>query len=1183
VAGVIKMVEALRHGTLPRSLHIDAPSSKVEWGEGAVELLTEARPWPQQADRPRRAGISSFGVSGTNAHVVLEQAPTAPDVLTEPRASAALPVTVLPLSAAGAEPLREQARRLAEHLVAHAEITPADAAYSAATGRATLANRAVVLADDREPLIARLTALAEGRRDADVTVGEAGSGRPPVFVFPGQGSQWAGMGAELLEMAPVFRAKAEECARALAPHLDWSVLDVLRGAPDAPPIDRADVVQPALFTMMISLAALWEAHGVRPAVVVGHSQGEVAAAYVAGILSLDDAARVIAERSRLWGRLAGNGGMLAVMAPADRVRELVEPWAQRISVAAVNGPASVTVAGDTAALEEFSERLSADRVLRWPLAGVDFAGHSPQVEQFRTELLATLAGVRPTAARLPFFSTVTAGAHAPEGLDAAYWYRNMREPVEFESTLRALLRQGHRSFIEMGPHPLLGAAINEVAEDEGVHATALSTLYRDSGGLDRFRASAGAAFAHGVRVDWAPFFEGTGARRVSLPTYAFRRDRFWLPTATSRRAADAAAIATATASDAWRYRVTWTALETVDSGAPSGRWLLVETTDAAPGEADAAASALGTAGAVVERWTLDPTVVTRAGLTERLAGLTAEPQGLAGVLVLPGQAADTAPADASPLDESTAAVLLVTQAVTDGAPKARIWVATRGAVAVESDDVPCVRGARVWGLGLVAALEAPMQWGGLVDLPVKPGEVDWRRLAAALSTSSGEDQVAIRGTGTYGRRLLPAAPAAVRGSWRPRGCVLVTGGTGGLGGHVARWLAREGAEHVVLAGRRGAEAPGAGELEQELLGLGTKVTVVACDISDRTSVMQLLDAIKGLGTPLRGVFHAAGVAQVTPLAEVELDEAADVLAGKAVGAELLDEFTADAELDTFVLFSSGAAVWGSGGQSVYAAANAHLNALAERRRAQGRPATSVAWGLWGGSGMGAGDGVTDFYAERGLAPMRPDLGIEALHGALNQDDTCVTVADIDWEHFVTGFTAFRPSPLISDIPQVRELRAAAPTLDASDELRGRIDAALTPRERTKVLVDLVRTVAAEILGHDGIGRIGHDVAFKDLGFDSLAAVRLRGRLAESTGLTLPATVIFDHPTVDQLGAALLAELTDGSNQGGAVVPACAGGNETPAHTPEATAHDVEIDELDADDLIRLATAGKDNGDDALSG
>ncbi|MFF7656928.1 beta-ketoacyl reductase, partial [Streptomyces sp. NPDC007983] len=273
-------------------------------------------------------------------------------------------------------------------------------------------------------------------------------------------------------------------------------------------------------------------------------------------------------------------------------------------------------------------------------------------------------------------------------------------------------------------------------------------------------------------------------------------------------------------------------------------------------------------------------------------------------------------------------------------------------------------------------------------------------------------------------------------------------------------------------------------------------------------------------------------------------------------------------------------------QSVYAAANAHLDALAERRRARGLPATSIAWGLWGGTGMGEIDGAADFYAERGLAPMRPDLAIEALHTALSQDDTCVTVADIDWEHFVTGFTAFRPSPLISDIPQVRELASAAPAVDASDELRGRIDAALTPRERTKVLVDLVRTMAAEVLGHDGIDRIGHDLAFKDLGFDSLAAVRLRGRLAEATGLVLPATVIFDHPTVDRLGGALLEQLT-GGNDGGTSGPdgsgAPAGGHAAPPPAPEPMAQDAEIDELDADALVRLVTEGTGPAGDAPAG
>ncbi|MFE2053859.1 type I polyketide synthase, partial [Streptomyces sp. NPDC059459] len=699
VAGVIKMVLALRHGELPRTLHATTASSRIDWDAGAVELLDEARPWPRRAEGPRRAGISSFGISGTNAHLVIEEPPEPTEEPGEAAQPPARTTTVLPLSAAGAGSLREQARRLAAHLVDHEEITAADAARSTATTRAALTHRASVLADDRQSLIDRLTALAEDRKDAGVTVGEAGSGRPPVFVFPGQGSQWTAMGAGLLDTAPAFRAKAEECARALAAHLDWSVLDVLRGTPDAPPIDRADVVQPTLFTMMVSLAALWETHGVRPAAVVGHSQGEIAAAHAAGALSLDDAARVIAERSRLWKRLAGNGGMLSVMAPPDRVRELIEPWADRMSVAAVNGPASVTVAGDTGALEEFGGRLSAAGVLRWPLAGVDFAGHSPQVEQFRAELLDTLGAVRPTAARLPFFSTVTAAEHDPEALDAAYWYRNMREPVEFAATLRTLLRAGHRTFVEMGPHPLLGAAIDEVAEAEGVHATALATLHRGSGGLDRFRSSVGAAFAHGVRVDWTALFDGTGARRVPLPTYAFRRDRYWLPTAFGRRTAPAPVDESAS----WRYRVTWTPLAADDTGLPSGRWLLVQTPGTAPEDADAAASALTSAGVVVERCRLEPTEAARATLTERLTELDARPDGLAGVLVLPGRPEGTAPADVPALDPGTAAVLLVAQTVPDAAPRARIWVVTRGAVAVGSGEVPCAVGARVWGLGRVAA------------------------------------------------------------------------------------------------------------------------------------------------------------------------------------------------------------------------------------------------------------------------------------------------------------------------------------------------------------------------------------------------------------------------------------------------------------------------------------------------
>nr|WP_158895848.1 type I polyketide synthase [Amycolatopsis anabasis] len=524
VAGVIKMVQAMRHGQLPKSLHIDEPSPHVEWSAGAVEPLAEAKPWPE-VDRPRRAGVSSFGASGTNAHVILEQAP---EEAREPEPRAEPDVLPWVLSAKNGEALRAQARALGARVRAEDDLAAVDVAYSLATTRASLERRAAVVARSRDELLRGLDAVAEGELPAGVVEGAAQESGDVVFVFPGQGSQWAGMALGLLESSPVFAERLAECAAALSSYVDWSVLDVLRGVAGAPSLDRVDVVQPALWAVMVSLAEVWRTHGVRPAAVVGHSQGEIAAACVAGALSLEDGARISALRSRALLALAGRGEMLSIVASAEWVREQIEPFAGRVSVAAVNGPGTVVVSGDPDALRELGRVLRKAGVMRWMVPGVDFSAHSPQVEQIHDEVLAQLAPITPMSSGVPFYSTLTGEPIDTANLDADYWYRNVRHTVEFEQATRKLLADGHRVFVEISPHPVLMTGLQETIEDTGTTAAAIGTLRRDEGGFDRFLLSLAEAYTHGVAVDWDAFFAGTGARRVDLPTYAFQRQRYWL-------------------------------------------------------------------------------------------------------------------------------------------------------------------------------------------------------------------------------------------------------------------------------------------------------------------------------------------------------------------------------------------------------------------------------------------------------------------------------------------------------------------------------------------------------------------------------------------------------------------------------------------------------------------------------
>jgi acyl transferase domain-containing protein/NAD(P)-dependent dehydrogenase (short-subunit alcohol dehydrogenase family)/acyl carrier protein len=548
VAGVIKMTMAMRAGVLPKTLHVDRPSSKVDWGSGRVELLSEEFPW-QPNGRPRRAAISSFGASGTNAHMILEEPPAPEAVAVEAEGDAPVedrrpllgPVPFV-LSAKSEGALHDLASRTAARLRDDSELDPNDVAYSLATTRSSFERRAVVLGLDRKELLSGLDALARGKPLAGTAAGVARAEHQPVFLFPGQGSQWPGMGLELLDSSPVFAAHMRACEEALAPHVDWCLEEVLREQ-GASWLDRLDIVQPALFAVMVSLAGLWRELGVSPAGVVGHSQGEIAAAHIAGALSLEDAALVVARRAGAMAKIAGKGAMLSVSLPPAELRSRLEPFGECIALAAINGPASLALSGEPDALEELRAACEEDGVRAQPIA-VDYAAHSAQIDELEEELLEAFEPISPRSGQIPFYSTVSGKLLDTAELGPEYWYRNLRETVLFEPVLRSLLERGRRTFLEISPHPVLAFGVQEtIADAEGaVEATVLSTLRREDGGPERFSLSLAEAHAHGVPLDWEAFFNGSGAKRVSLPTYPFQRKRYWLDSTLGAGNLDAAGL-----------------------------------------------------------------------------------------------------------------------------------------------------------------------------------------------------------------------------------------------------------------------------------------------------------------------------------------------------------------------------------------------------------------------------------------------------------------------------------------------------------------------------------------------------------------------------------------------------------------------------------------------------------------
>ncbi|MFD9941935.1 SDR family NAD(P)-dependent oxidoreductase [Nonomuraea sp. NPDC059023] len=1265
VGGVIKMVKALEHRVLPRTLHVAEPTPHVDWSLGGVRVLTGEVELPE-GERPPRAGVSSFGVSGTNAHLILERGPDE-----EPAPETAAPL-VWVVSAKTGSALRAQAARLRGR-AATASLTDLAAAGPVLARRARFAHRAVVIAADRLELLAGLDALADGAPHPALLEGVAAAART-IFLFPGQGSQWPGMAVELLEASEVFRERLRACDEALKPHTGWSVEDVLRSGEK---LTGSDVIQPVLFAVMVALAELWRSLGVEPAAVVGHSQGEIAAACVAGVLSVEDAARIVALRSRVIGeRLGGTGGMLSAALPSERVRELLAPYEGRLWIAVDSGPGGCVVAGDVDALDEvaaaWEEPYRARRI------AVDYASHTPHIEVLRDELPALLGEVRPGRTDIEFCSSMAGDFIDTDRLTAGYWFDNVRNPVLFRQAIGSVT--GAPLFVEVSPHPVLQADVAEMNESAGI----CGTLRRGSGDWRRFLTALAQAFVLGAEVDWAAALAAIPFRHVDLPTYAFDRQRYWLDAgaragrvpgvdgsehpllnavvpvadgglvlsgqlstkiapwladhaveggvllpgaAFAELALEAAAAAGCELVEELIIEapliLTGTArLQVVVSAETDGRrgiTIFSETGDAWVRHASGALAVTGTASpgwaatwppdgaqpvevayeqlaaqgyeygpafqGVSAMWRAgeelfaevsapDGVDVTGFGIHPALLDASFHPLVLAaegGALRLPFafrgvrlsaaqasllrvrltprgaddagiEAVDAAGHPVFSIDSLRVRQAAPRPAAAQVAPHGLDWVeiaptadpagsftvvplaegtprelAARVLAAVAGEDHQVVfapsglDAAVVRGLVRTAQTEQP---GRFVLADVPDGFADWERVLA-----TGEPEVRVRD----GKLFAPRVARRTAGEPEPigSGTVLVTGGTGGLGGLISRHLVeRYGVRDLVLLSRRGAGAPGAGELRAELEELGARVEVLACDVADRRALAAVVDGI----ADLTGVVHTAGVLDDATIEGLTPERIDRVFAPKLDAAWHLHELTKDRDLKAFVLFSSLAGILGNAGQGNYAAANTYLDALAELRRDEGLPAVSIAWGLWDTStdltgGLSAAD--RGRLARSGVAPLDSAQGLELLDAALATDEAVVVA--VRWD--TAGLRARAEN---DDLPAmlrglVRGPRRTASNVTVAGGLAERL-AALPHTESLRLLTATVRAHVAAVLAHASPDQIDVGTAFSQLGFDSLTAVELRNRLNAETGLRLPATLVFDHPTVTSLADYLFRTL-----------------------------------------------------------
>ncbi len=527
IAGLIKATLCLQHKQIPPSLHFEQPNPDIPFDSMCIRVPTTLEPWPADG-RHAYAGVNSFGYGGTNAHVLLEEAPRATHASREVPASATAGPLLFPISARSEQALKAVAANYAAYLTEAGQQLPlTDVSYSASLRRSHHYRRAALVASSREELCALLRAVETGTMAPNLSVNQTtdAESRRLAFVYTGMGPQWWAMGRELLATEPVFRARVEECDAIFSRYANWSILEAMTASEESSRMAQTQVAQPANFVLQVGLTALWEARGVVPAAVTGHSVGEVAAAYVAGALSLEDALLVSYHRSRLQQTRAGLGAMLAVGLPEEEVAKLIRSYAGQVDIAAVNDLSSVTISGDAAALQQIATALEARDVFH-RLLHVEVAYHSYQMDELREDLLKSLAAIQPRATKIPLYSTVTGGVVSGSTLTADYWWQNVRQPVHFAKAMQSLLADQYRTFVEVGPHPVLHNSITDALRAGSTTGNVVASLHRERAERATMLQALGALYTLGFSPNWHALAQ-PDARYVKLPTYPWQREYYW--------------------------------------------------------------------------------------------------------------------------------------------------------------------------------------------------------------------------------------------------------------------------------------------------------------------------------------------------------------------------------------------------------------------------------------------------------------------------------------------------------------------------------------------------------------------------------------------------------------------------------------------------------------------------------
>ena len=1073
LVGLIKTTLAVQRGEIPPNQHFGEPNPHIPFDELHLKVVDESTKWPKTG-HPRLAGVSSFGFGGTNAHLILQQAPQVPPRL--PQFTPA--VTTLVVSGKSPERLAGMAATLADWMTgAGADVPLADVAHTLNYHRTHEALFATVCAADRDDAVTGLRALAAGQDAPGVVGPHQGACEPgTVFVYSGQGSQWAGMGRQLLADEPAFA----EAVAALEPdfraEVGLSLHDVLAGGAELTAIEQ---IQPVLVGFQLALTALWRAYRVEPDAVIGHSMGEVTAAVVAGALTPAEGFRVIAKRSQLMSRSAATGAIALIELGADATEALIADFPE-VTVAVYASPRQTVVAGPVDAVEAVVARATEQNIFARRV-NVDVASHHAMMDSILPELTAALADLQPGFPVIPVISTVENAGDAPQ-FDAEHWAANLRNPVRFSDAI-ATAGATHGTFIEISPHPLLTKAISDTLTDPDIgntHHHSLATLQRDANDTIAFHTALNATFT--VRP---PLGEHPPEPHPPLPHTPWRHTRHLLdftsalPAGGSRRSARRPlAAGDSPVPVDWLYEATWHDRPLPAGPATdAGSWLVLGD--------DELAAELG------------------AGPIDAVDNvLYAPPVGRSAIEV------------AAAYELFNEARRIATELIALPSPP-KLFLLTRNAQPVVDGDRANPVHAVLWGLGRTLALEHPEIWGGVVDVDESmPAVLAADLVRDEVGADDGEDQVAYRAGVRRVLRLQEYGAGAFDAELSRDRSHLVIGATGHIGPYLIRQLAAMGAGTIVAVSRNPGDT--LTELGRDLAETGTTLVVAAADVTDETSMAALFDRFGGELPALEGIYLAAFAGGPVTLADMTDDDVTTMFAPKLDALGVLHTLSLRTELRHFVLFSSISGLLGSRWLAHYTATSAFLDTFTHARRNLGLPATVVNWGLWKSlSDMQTEAG--DVMSSAGLEPMDDTIAIRALPLVMGPGAPAQTiVVDADWPLLAAAYRTRGALRIVDDVlARVEAVGADAPESEFARELRE-----CPPERRRAMLADHLATVASAVIGLPAGQVIDPQAGFFQLGMDSLMSVTLQRRLAASLGLALPAALIYEYPTVSALTDAL---------------------------------------------------------------